>query len=282
MSAFQDHIKLNFQKGNGVQKLIYINIACFVIPLIIGLFEFILGSNSNLIYDWFSLDSNWSIFLTRPWTIISYGFLHASFIHLLLNMIVLFYIGNLFLEYFTTKQLYNFYLLGTLFGGLMFLMFYNLSPNINYPRGSILVGASAGVTAIFIGIATYIPQYAIRLMFVGYVKLWILALVWVGLDLIQLSDSNTGGHLAHLGGALFGFMYMKAYQGKTISLSVKNWFNFEKSKLKTVHKNTDKSSNRKTSKNDQERVNIILEKIGKSGYDSLSKEEKEFLFKQGN
>ena len=285
MSAVTDQIKEKFKRGNGVQKLIYINLTCYVLPLFIDLFSGLLGFDPQLIFSWFALSSNFDVFFFHPWSLVSYGFLHAGFMHLLTNMLVLFYIGNLFIDYFTPKQLYNYYLFGTVFGGLLYLLVYNLFPELAGGREAILVGASAGVTAIFIGIATYLPNYEVKLAFIGYVKLWILAAVWVGIDLLQMTAENTGGHLAHLGGALFGFFYMRAYQGKDrTSIEFSKWFKFKKSPLKTVYKNPKKSKTKSPSgtKNNQEQTNTILEKISKSGYDSLSKEEKDFLFKQGN
>lgn len=281
MSAIQNQILDKFTKGNAVQKLIFINIICFITPMIIGGIEYLIGAESGIVSGWFALDSSWNNLLVKPWTIITYGFLHASFIHLLMNMLVLYYIGNLFLDYFTPKQLYNFYIMGTFFGGLLFLTAYNMDLGLDGPMGSILVGASAGVTAIFIGLATLIPYYSIRLVLFGYVKLWILAVIWVGMDIIQLSE-NTGGRLAHLGGALFGFLYVKMYQSGSLSITIPSWFKKRESPLKTVHRNKERSGSKVSNKDDQDRINEILEKISKSGYDSLNKEEKEFLFKQGN
>jgi hypothetical protein len=134
--------------------------------------------------------------------------------------------------------------------------------------------------AIFIGIATYIPQYELKIRFIGYIKLWKLALLFVLIDIIQIPNGNSGGHLAHLGGALFGYIYMKQMHKSRIYFSIKNPFGsvFKKnSKLKTVYKTTTKTRY----KNDQQQIDLILDKISKSGYDSLTKEEKNLLFKQG-
>lgn len=281
MSAIQNQILDKFTKGNAVQKLIFINIICFITPMVIGGIEYLVGSESAIVSEWFALDSSWNNLLIKPWTIITYGFLHADFIHFLVNMLILYYIGNLFLDYFTPKQLYNFYLMGTFFGGLLFLIVYNMDFGLDGPMGSILVGASAGVMAIIIGLATLIPYYSIRLVLFGYVKLWILAVIWLSIDIIKLSE-NTGGRLAHFGGALFGFLYVKMYQSGSLSIPIPNWFKKRESPLKTVHRNKERSGSKVSNKDDQDRINEILEKISKSGYDSLNKEEKEFLFKQGN
>ncbi|MBS9774084.1 MAG: rhomboid family intramembrane serine protease, partial [Tenacibaculum sp.] len=207
------------------------------------------------------------------------GFLHSGFLHILFNLIALFFIGNLFVEYFTPKQLLNFYILGTIFGGISFILGYTYIPLLQ-EQNTNLVGASAGVSAILIGIATYMPNYQLKFRFIGYVKLLHIALMWVLLDLLQLSGNNAGGHLAHLGGALFGFLYVTQVSNKKIDLF--SFFKKKKTNLKTVYKTNKKQPKNNNQKNEkQKQIDIILDKISKSGYDSLTKEEKEFLFKQG-
>ena len=275
-----DDIKSRYIKGNIVEKLIYINIALFFSSYIFQLFQ---GSSNQLnwLVEWFSLDDDFSTLLKKPWSIISYGFLHADFLHILMNLLVLYYIGNLFLEYFTQKQLLSFYILGTLFGGVLYIFSQNYFPLFE-GKSSLLVGASAGISAIFIGITTYIPNYQLKLRFIGFVKLWHLAAIWIGLDVIGLVGANAGGNFAHLGGALFGFLYVNKASNKDIKLIDKITSIFKtkkKSPLKTVHKSKVK---KKTSTNlNQQQIDDILDKISKSGYDTLNKAEKEFLFKQG-
>ena len=281
--AIIDDLKFRYQKGNIVEKLIFINVGIFVFTLLINVFQGLYKGEVNFLMNWFALDSSISVILTKPWSILSFGFLHGGFIHLLMNMIVLYFIGNLFLEYFTEKNLLNFYILGTIFGGLLFIFSQNYFPLFE-GRTTILVGASAGISAIIIGITTYMPNYSIRLRFIGFVKLWYLAAFWIGLDILGLIGNNAGGHFAHLGGALFGFLYVKKASNKEISV-LSDFFKLFSSKnksLKTVYK----SKNRKRDSNNnkqsnQKEIDAILDKIGKSGYDALSKKEKEFLFKQG-
>jgi len=279
MNTIIDDIKHKFKNAEIVEKLIYVNIVLFLITV------FANKDDSNIIIEWFSLNPNIDIFLSKPWTIITYGFIHAGFIHLFSNLIVLFFIGNLFLEYFNTKQLFSFYIFGTLFGGILFLTGYNYIP-IFKNNTTPLVGASAGVLAIFIGIATYLPNYQLKIRFLGYIHLWKIALVFIILDIIQLSGMNAGGHFAHLGGALFGFLYVNAVKEnkKSIFQSFIDLFKKkEKQHLKTVYNSGKKKNinNRSYSTDNQEQVDIILDKISKSGYDTLTKEEKAFLFKQG-
>ena len=279
MSIIND-LKSRYKKGNIVEKLIYINIVVFFSTYIFQLFQ---GSTNeiNWLVEWFSLDNGFNSLLKKPWSIISYGFLHADFLHILMNLLVLYYIGNLFLEYFTQKQLLSFYILGTLFGGVLYIFSLNYFPLFE-GESSLLVGASAGISAIFMGISTYIPNYQLKFRFIGYVKLWHLAAIWIGLDIIGLIGGNAGGHFAHLGGALFGFLYVSKASNKEIKLFDHLNALFKKKKkspLKTVHKS---KQTKKTYTNlNQQQIDEILDKISKSGYDTLSKSEKEFLFKQG-
>lgn len=279
-----DNLKLRYKQGNIVEKLIYINIAVFAVTLLINVVEGLYANQQNFIVNWFSLDRSINSLFTKPWTIISYGFLHADFLHILMNLIVLYFIGNLFLEYFTQKQLLTFYLLGTFFGGVLYLFSQNYFPLFE-GSNSVLVGASAGISAIFIGIATYIPNYQIKLRFIGFVKLWHLAAFWIGLDFIGLIGTNAGGHFAHLGGALFGFLYVNQASNKEIKLFdfFSNLFKKKEKPLRTVHQSKSKKRSTTSQNTDltQKQVDAILDKISKSGYDTLTKSEKEFLFKQG-
>jgi membrane associated rhomboid family serine protease len=281
--SFINNIQTRFKQANIVEQLIYINVGVFVATLLFSVFSNLYVSQSNFIIYWFSLNSDVDFFITKPWTIISYGFLHADFIHILFNLIVLYYFGNLFIQYFTPKQLLTFYLLGTFVGGLFFLLSYNYFPlfsNQTVP----LVGASAGVSAIIVGIATYMPNYQLKLRLIGFVKLWYLAGIFVLLDVLQLAGNNAGGHFAHLGGALFGFLYVTQASNTNIKIfdSIGALFTFKRKPLKTVYKS--KKTQPKKQANTtykQQKINAILDKISKSGYDTLSKEEKDFLFKQG-
>jgi len=273
-----DDLKLRYQQGSIVQKLIYINVGIFVITLLISVFSGLYRSEGNFLTNWFSLDSELDVWFTKPWSILTYGFLHGGFLHLLFNMIALHYIGNLFIDYFTQKQLLTFYLLGTFFGGLLYMLSYNYFPLFE-GSNSILVGSSAGVSAIFMGIAAYIPNFEFKLPLIGFVKLWIFAAIWVAFDVLGLVGANAGGHFAHLGGSLFGFLYVSNVSNKELNL-LDGFFKLFKSKkkpLRTVYK-----APKKSEKNDnQQKIDSILDKISKSGYDSLTKAEKEFLFKQG-
>lgn len=281
--SFIDKLKLRYQTGTIVEKLIYINVAVFAFTLLISVFQGLYKGQANFLMQWFSLESDFNAIFSKPWSIISYGFLHAGFLHLLLNMIVMYFIGNLFVQYFTQKQLLNFYLLGTFFGGALYLVSQNYFPLFE-GQASMLVGASAGISAIFMGIATYIPNNRIHVRFIGPVKLWYLAAIWIALDVVGLIGGNAGGHFAHLGGALFGFLYVNQASNKEIGIfdQLFSFFKKKKTPLKTVHKNPKNYKKPATNSNlNQQQIDKILDKISKSGYDTLTKAEKEFLFKQG-
>jgi len=277
-----NNLKQRFERGNIVEKLIYINILLFVLTLLMSIFQSLYKNDNNWIIQWFSLEADINSLFTKPWTMITYGFLHADFIHILFNLIALYFIGNLFIDYFTQKQLLTFYILGTFFGGVIYLFSQNYFPLFE-GKTSVLVGASAGISAIFIGIATYMPNYELKIRFIGFVKLWYLAAIWVGLDVLGLAGENTGGLFAHLGGGLFGFLFVSKASKKEIGVfkNIAAIFFKKNNPLKTVHKST--NTKKETTKSDftQKQIDEILDKISKSGYDTLTKSEKEFLFRQG-
>ncbi len=282
MSLIQN-IQHRFKKGSIVEKLIYINTGVYILALFFEVVKGLYKSDTNFLITWFSLSADTSTLLTTPWTLLSYGFLHVDFLHILFNLIVLFFIGNLFIEYFTQKQLLQFYVLGTLFGGLLFIASYNYFPLFTN-KSPMLIGASAGVSAIFIGIATYMPNYQLKIRFIGFVKLWYLAAIFVLFDIMQLAGNNAGGHFAHLGGALFGFLYVNQASNKKVGIREKiiAFFTSQKKPLKTVYKSKNKKSKvQKTKSEQQQQIDNILDKISKSGYETLTKKEKEFLFQQG-
>lgn len=271
--SFIDDIKNAYKQANIVEKTIYIQVALFVVSLI----------SKTFIQDWFALKSSFDVFFTQPWTLISYGFFHSNFIHILFNLIFLYYIGNLFLNFFTVKQFLNYFLLGIVAGGVAFLL---LNSN------SYLVGSSAGIMAILVGLATKIPTYEIRLNLIGGVKLWVIAAIYIGISFIGLDGLNSGGNIAHLGGALIGFIYTKQLEkgndvGRFFEKLIAFFASFFQPKkqkpLRTVYKksNIKRKPTHKEQSEHQQKIDGILDKISKSGYETLSKEEKDFLFKAG-
>jgi len=270
-------IKNAFYKANITEKIIYINVVLFLITVLF----------TKFIIEWLALPSNLDNFLYKPWTLITYSFIHKDIFHVLSNLLVLYYIGNLFLNFYTKKQFLNFYFLGGIFGGVIFLAYYYfINKTSAYPLG----GASAAVTTIFIAIATKIPRYALRLRFIGSVELWVLAAIWVALSILQLANPDKGSAIAHISGAVFGYFYAKQLdKGNDIGKWFETIIDFftnafkpkKKSPFKAVYKTKKRTSSQEVSKTKQRKIDDILDKISKSGYESLTKEEKDFLFRAG-
>lgn len=281
---------MQYRMGGVVEKLIYLNVALFAIPFVLtgvlSLFSIRFG-----FIPWVSLSSDPSDLLWKPWSILSYAFFHSGIFHILFNLIIFYFISRLFLTFFTQKQLLNVYLVGALFAGSVYIVSYLIFPALISYKAS-LIGASGSVMAVMFATTTFAPQMQVRLLLIGNVKLWQIALFYLIIDLISLSSSNTGGHIAHLGGALFGYLFVKNIQrGNDITAwfggfmdYVANGFKTTKTKKhfkKVYHNPTPKPSPKPSKDKAQQQIDEILDKISKSGYDSLTKEEKEFLFKAG-
>ena len=270
---FLDNLKREFGIANMLNKLIYINVFSFLVLNIFSVIFSLLLIDISSIKELLMLPSSTEEVIKKPWSLISYMFIHDNFIHLLFNLIWLHFGGKLFLQYLNQKQLLYTYILGGLFGGILFIIaFNNLPALIPYSENAKALGASASVLAIFFAIATYIPNFQVSIPFIGFIKLKHIALIYIILDFLNIPNGNAGGHIAHLGGAIFGFFYVKQFTQK----SVKNEKNQFLSYLKNIF-NFQKSKNKKSYK--MKEVDLILEKISKSGYNSLTKFEKELLFK---
>ena len=195
-----DDLKLQYKLGGIAMRVIYWNIACFLISLVffyqysIGQFEF---------PSWLALSSEPGVFLYKPWTFLTYAFFHDGFFHLLFNMMVLNFSSTLFMTYFTEKQYLGLYILSAIFSGVVFVLSYYF---LNF--SSSIVGASAAIMAILVATTTYQPLMSVRLLLIGVVKLWHITAVILILDLMQISLGNTGGHISHLAGAFFGFVFV--------------------------------------------------------------------------
>ena len=278
-----------FKQLSIVLKIIVINTLIFLI-FYLGSFFFKL-SPSTLV-SWFVLPTSFLEIVFQPWSFVTYAFLHAGFGHLLVNMYLLYWFGLYVLNLFTSKRFLTIYLLGAINGGLFYVLAYNLFPVFNNISSN-LMGASAAVLAIVIFIATYTPDAMVRI-FTFRIKLWQIGLVMVLLDLFQLpSSGNAGGLIAHMGGAIFGYVYaIHLKKGNDIGIWFENFMDllvnlFKSNKykhFKQVHKtkqSAPKNAKRNPTTNHQIKIDRILDKIGKSGYDSLTKAEKDFLFKAG-
>ncbi|MCU4176295.1 rhomboid family intramembrane serine protease [Carboxylicivirga sp. N1Y90] len=284
-----DEIKQSYRQGGALTRLIYINVGVFIaVRLIQVFFSLSTGSVDSPLLQWISVPSDPMELLFKPWTLLTYMFVHYDFFHILINLLWLYWFGRIFLEFLNPRQFLGVYFLGGLSGALMYLLAYNLIPELySNHSSSILLGASASVMAILFAIARLKADYQINLMFIGPVKLKYIALFALILDLVSISSlSNTGGHLAHLGGAGFGFLYAgMIMKGKDVTIgfnkamdSLVSLFS-RKSKLTVTHRRpvSDMEYNKRVVANQQE-VDRILEKIKASGYDSLSSSEKKTLF----
>ena len=286
----KDQIQFRIQQLNIVEKIILINIICFVFPLLFKTILFLFSLPENFFVGLFELSSSFQDLVFRPWTILTYGFLHSGFFHLFWNMYLLYFSSRLLLNLFNSKIFLKLYFLGIIIGGLTFILSYNFFP-VFQDANPYMVGASAGVMSVFIFMSTYSPNLEIKLILFN-IKLRYLGIAFVLLDVIQIPYGNSGGHIAHLGGAFFGFLYAQRLQkGLDIGLPLDNLVEkisqlfVRKSKIKTVYKSKDTSDihNQKTSieRDHQRRIDEILDKISVSGYESLSNEEKDFLFRIG-
>ena len=282
-----DDLKMQYKLGGIAMKVIYWNIACFLISLVF-FYQFSQGSFDYP--NWLALSSDPNVFLFKPWTFLTYAFLHFTFWHLLFNMLVLNFASNLFLTFFTQKQYLGLYILSAVFSGIVFVLSYYF---LGY--AATIVGASAAIMAILVAATTYQPLMNVRLFLIGNVKLWHITGVILILDLMQFQLENMGGHISHLAGAFFGFIFIKLLQnGTDLSVGISKILDFfanlfsksSSTPFKKVHKNYSKPTPKPTSRivtkdKTQQQIDEILDKISQSGYDCLTKEEKEFLFKAG-
>ena len=272
---------------NVAEKLIAINVVLFIFPFLLQTIVYLLGFPSFDFIAFFELSPRFMHWLVHPWTLISYGFFHGSFGHILWNMLLFYTAAQIFLNLFHATRLINLYFTGIFAGGVVFLVSYALFPVFEgrYPA---LIGSSAGVMAVLIFCCTYSPQQVVRVLFFN-IKLQYIGIALVLFDVVQIPTGNAGGHLAHLGGALIGFLTARAYLNGTRDYTL-NFYGFAEYMtafrssvpLKTVYRTPkkEKSKTGKTTSN-QAKIDDILDKISASGYDSLTKKEKEFLFKAG-
>lgn len=288
MNVF-DEIKESFRQGSALTRLIYINLGLFLLIRLTNVLYFLAGKEFPFL-DWLALPADFGLLASRPWTLITYMFLHFDFLHILFNLLWLFWMGQIFLGYFNQAKLVTIYLLGGITGGLFYVTGYNSFPIFaQIVTDSRLLGASASVIAILTALAVYVPNHTIHLMFIGPVRMKYIALFSVLMYVIGISSSNAGGNLAHLGGACWGVLSILLLRrgidpsvglGKMFA-GVKNPF-APKSKVKVSYrKPVDDIEYNRMKNQDRARMNEILDKISKSGYDSLSKEEKEILFRMG-
>ena len=300
-NSIWDDIKWQFKYGTDLIKLILINIAVFVITNLITLPFLLFKKQFPIDFNqWLSLYASPVKLLHHPWGIITYMFVHENFWHLLWNMIGLYWFGQILQDMIGRAKIVPLYLIGGISGGVLYILAYNFLPVFSNVVGTATcVGASASVMAIVLAAATIAPNYELILFLIGPVKIKWIALVYVILDLINIQNGNAGGHIAHLGGALAGFIFIRQLQhgndmsrifyvisdfitrlfAKKTKLKVKYKKEYASTFSKSSQQNEGRRQQQSDSMNKQEKLDAILDKINRSSYESLSKEEKEFLFK---
>lgn len=285
---FKDEIRIAFTGRDHLFRLMLINASVFLFFALLKLFVFLgFPSESMRLGSFLELPSNLDALLVKPWTLFTYMFVHYNFMHVLFNLLVMYWTGRIFCDFLPQSKLTAVYILGGLMGGLSFVLLYNVIPAFEAASSlSILIGASAGVFAIMVGAAMLAPDYPVHMILFGEVKLKYVAIALTILYLVSIPDSNSGGNIAHLGGGLAGMFYIMLTRK---GINPGGWIEFILSlpskirnrKIRVVHSkpvpmmvgkpNTDKLQ--------QDVIDAILDKISRSGYDSLSAKEKEILFK---
>jgi membrane associated rhomboid family serine protease len=277
------------ESDNILFKLIAVNVLVSLVFAFIGVLFWLFNVNFDLAYfigNWLAVPSDPLKALYKPWTFITYQFMHAGLLHILFNMIILFWSGRIFREFLGNRRLLSTYFLGGISGAIIYILAYNFFPALA-TRESIMVGASASVFAILVGIATLVPNYQVFFIFIGPVRLKYIVLVLIILDILRLSSPNAGGHFAHLGGAFYGYLFVSMLdKGKDIGAWCDNLID-RISALFAGSSNTGSSfkvhHNKKAKQDkrgvDQAEIDKILDKIAASGYSSLSAKEKDTLFR---
>lgn len=281
-----------FRKGTTLMRLIYINVGVFLLTRMAVVLLQLFNIESSFLLN-LELPASFLSFLTHPWTLFTYMFLHEEVMHLFFNMLWLYWFGKLFLQFFNEKQLTVLYLFGGITGGVLYVVAYNLFPFFDgFAVHSFLIGASAAILAIVIGVASFAPTTKLNLMFLGEVSLRTIAIVTVLIDLLSITSENAGGHWAHLGGILSGFIYgsmMKnGYDITRVFVqryeAIYSFFTRSrdrKPKMKVTYQDVRRESDgdyNARKRTEEKDIDLILEKIKKSGYESLSSEEKKRLF----
>ena len=290
-----EEFKNAFHRPNNAHvQLIIINVVIFGIMAALNVFSQIGGFESAyiLLDRQFTIPAAFNEFLSRPWTLITYAFAHGGILHILFNMLWLYWFGRLFVEYLGSDKMVALYVLGAIAGGIFFLLAYNTIPYFMQRMPIGMVGASAAINAIVVGAATLLPNYAFYLMFIGPVKIKYLAGIVVFISFIETVGTNGGGNIAHLGGALIGFVYIKQLQaginwGSWVT-AVIDWVKglfHSKPRVKVTYRKAEKAEHRQQQKPkstparaSQDEIDAILDKISEKGYESLTRDEKEKLF----
>ena len=288
--AIADEIKSSFKSGSTLTRLIYINLGVFLLIQIINILLLLFNAKEYLypMISWVGVPWELSELVRRPWTIITYMFVHQDFFHILFNILWLFWFGRIFLSLFNQKQLLSVYLLGGIAGAALYIFSYNVFPGLKTELAAAMaIGASASIMAIVIAAATLAPDHKLYIVFLGPVKIIYIALVAFILSSLVDISVNTGGKIAHIGGAAFGYFFTMRYKnGKDITIGFSKFisklnFSFQpRQKMRVTHKKPSNDIEYNSQKLDnQKEIDEILDKISKKGYDSLTSKEKEILFR---
>ncbi len=287
MDDIFSNLKRTFQAGNIFIKLIYINVGLFLLVRLLGVLFMLFNLPGISFMQFLQMPSSPEMLLVRPWTVITYMLTHFDFMHILFNMLWLYWFGGLFLSFFNEKQLLGCYLLGGIAGALFFVLAYNFFPYFQpIATSSFLMGASASVMAIVFAISFYRKDFEINLLLIGRIKLIYLALFTLLIDLLAMTSGNAGGHIAHVGGALFGIWFAnRMMKGKDVTKPVNRIMDWlvnlgkRKPKMKVTYKRSE-TDHEYNARKQQEAANLdaILDKLKHSGYGSLSADEKKQLF----
>lgn len=283
---YQNGFLSSFRAGSALTRLIYINCGVFFAITLVSIL-FLLGGAKEIYYEllleWLGVPAEPQYLLYRPWTLCTYMFTHFSFLHLLFNMLWLYWFGNFFLTVFSERQLTGVYVLGGIMGALLFILCYNTFPYFDQLSrlSSWAIGASASVMAIVFAVCIYLPQHQVYIFLLGPVKLIYLALFTAFIDFLSIGSGNAGGHIAHLGGALLGCLFAWGMRADRDCVSwitrPAEWLK----KYRAVPRRNMRVKYRRQEGHRPEHINEILDKISRSGYESLTREEKESLFKSG-
>ena len=290
MADLIDTLKHKYRTGSVITRLIFINALVFIAIKILGVFITLFNIQAVDLVSFLGVPSYIPLLVNRFWTLITYMFVHEGFLHLLFNMLWLYWFGQIFLQYFTGRSLGSLYVLGGLAGAILYVVAFNTIPYYTDMGSGWMIGASAAVMAIVMGAAFYRPDVELSLLFLGRIKIVYIAIFAFVLDFLSLGDpTNPGGHVAHIGGALLGYLFAVQYKkGKDITHWMSrliDWFvglfkprrNRSKMKVEYSRNETDWEYN-KRKKSEQEAIDAILDKLKQSGYSSLSSEEKKRLF----
>lgn len=295
-NGFRKSMFPSFRGGSALTRLIYINCGLFFVVSVVYI-PFLLMGFKGIYYDvlleWLGVPADPDYLLYRPWTLFTYMFTHFGFFHLLFNMLWLYWFGSLFRNRFTERQLTGVYLLGGIFGAGLFILSYNIFPYFDQITrlSSWTIGASASVMAIVFAVCFHSPQQQVYIFLIGPVKMIYLALFTALIDLLSIQGDNAGGHIAHLGGAFFGWLFamgIRSHRDLATWITCPVDWCRRMPRRKKMHVKYRRSASgmhdngcNPDKKGQDGRINEILDKISRSGYDSLTREEKAILFKSG-